>query len=126
MNHDQPKPTNDVPEAEAKTEGQKLEWGQEIKPMDFGSLKEEIRELNSKLGEDEQKWRLPTKEELLFEFGKTNSTPVGFKSDIYWSDTMSSDSDFVYRVNMSDGQVGFASISYPLIGLNARLVRDVV
>lgn len=58
------KPTNDIPVAEAKAEGQKLEWSPMFLNKIWSDVHIEIAELNSILKEGEKKWRLPTPEEL--------------------------------------------------------------
>jgi hypothetical protein len=62
------KPMQDVPVAEVKAEGQKLEWGPELGRMSWYDAKNKIAELNAVLSEGDKSWRLPTKVELIAEF----------------------------------------------------------
>ena len=57
------KPTQDVPEAETKVEGQKLEWGPELGKMSWGQAKMELLNLNVVLTPGSKLWRLPTRAE---------------------------------------------------------------
>ena len=86
---EEPEVTQDVPAAEAKAEGQKLEWGPDLGQMSWNDTQAKINELNKGLVEGEKKWRLPTKDELVAEFDKTHSTPVGFEGGPYWYGTES-------------------------------------
>ncbi|MEI6191447.1 MAG: DUF1566 domain-containing protein [bacterium] len=104
------KPTQDVPVAEAKAEGQKLEWGPDLGRMSWNEVQVKITDLNSKLAEGEKNWRLPTRDELcnMFDmFDKTGSTPAGFSPrGVYWSDTVDPVSpDFAYSVRPAGGYV---------------------
>ena len=62
----------DIPEAEAKAEGQKLEWGPSLEPK-IGPIPELITvedaekllsEVNSSIDDNLNKWRLPTPDEI--------------------------------------------------------------
>lgn len=64
------KPTQDVPEAEAKAEGQKLEWGPFLGEMCLFSALDKIVKLNKDLTKGKQ-WKMPTRDELVAEFNKT-------------------------------------------------------
>ena len=46
---EEPQSTQDVPVAEAKAEGQKLEWGPDLGQMSWNDAQEKIAELNAKL-----------------------------------------------------------------------------
>ncbi len=70
----------DVPAAEAKAEGQKLEWGQRaLGFMSYFNAVDRCAEINSKLAEGEKPWRLPTQDELL-----TRLKETGFPKDRYY------------------------------------------
>ncbi len=84
-------------------ETMKLEWGETLGYMGWGTAPIIIRELNRKLKDTEKPWRLPTAHELIGEYNKTSSTPSGFKKEWYWSST--SNSEYCYAINMSDGQM---------------------
>ena len=62
-----------------------LEWGSDLGFMSWDDAQIKIAELNVNLTEGENKWRLPTKDELLDEFNKTGSIPSGFKPTVYMS-----------------------------------------
>ncbi len=78
-----PEATNDVAAAQSRAEGQKLEWGPEFDQTTWLDANRNIFELNQKVGEDENKWRLPTRDELLARLKEINLSE--FKS--YWSNT---------------------------------------
>ena len=116
----------DVPVAEAKAEGQKMEWGPELDGrMSLDDAEKKIYALNTKLAKGEMRWRLPTRYELVSEFKKTNSTPAGFKPNYYWSSTTHPEfSNLSFYVNMGGGMVDFdyeKNDPYNFV----RLVRDV-
>lgn len=142
-------PTQDVPVAEAKAEGQGLEWGPDLGRMSWYDVQTKIAELNASLAEGEKSWRLPTKYELVAEFDKAGKTPTGFQSDYYLSDTTISDEiiagfekegkipadfqDEYYRISRTTdvGNVfiinmdnGFVSDHEKGVGYYVRLVRD--
>lgn len=121
----EPEVTTDVPAAEAKSEGQKLEWGPELGRMSWDDAQVKITELNASLTGGEKQWRLPTVNELVGEFKKTNSTPAGFEiyNGYYWSNNkdLGEDSGNRYSVFMCNGTFDYATKD----GLNlVRLVRD--
>jgi len=121
-----PQNQTDIPVAEAKAEGQKLEWGTDLGRMSLSMARDEIYEINMGLKSGEKKWRLPTKDELVTEFNKIRSTPPGFQSGYYWSSTTDpNDPGYkYYDVDMGDG-FGEGS-NYESIEANrVRLVRDV-
>ncbi len=119
------KPTQDVSEAEAKAEGQKLEWGPDLDEMNWNDAQEKIKELNSKLSEGEKPWRLPTKDELVAEFKKTGSIPAGFQGYWYWSiNTSLVTQDDAYVVHMGLGEVDSSIKANSFIQTHCRLVRD--
>ncbi len=70
------KPTNDVPAAEAKAEGQKLEWGPEVGEM---TANEAYRKAEDAKVDG---WRLPTMLELK---GALKDGVTGFRKTNYWS-----------------------------------------
>jgi len=76
---------NDVPAAEIKAEGAKLEWGQDLGQMSWNQAQEKSKELNSKLSKEEKKWRLPNLDELAAKLNETGSTPDGFQPHSYWT-----------------------------------------
>lgn len=81
------------------------EWGLELGPMSWDEGEIEIAKLNSNLKEGEKPWRFPARYELVDKFNETRTTPEGFKSSEYWSDTTDND-DLAVRVqvvNMADG-----------------------
>jgi len=147
----QPKPTTDVPVAEAKAEGQKLEWGPDLGEMSWNDTQERIKQLNTNLAEGEKLWRLPTHEELLkacegphdmrdfrSSFGTEKSflAVTGFSvrksyfgkgsEASYWSSTPGKNDSEVVNVDMSyKGQTVIGYKKSTLGGYYARLVRDV-
>jgi len=74
------KPTQDVPAAEAKAEGQKLEWGPELGQMSWNEAQIKIDELNLNLIKGEKRWRLPIMDDILS--GSKNN--ISLKSNFYW------------------------------------------
>lgn len=106
------KPTQDAPVAETKAEGPKLEWG-ETAPD-----KMTWYDAQKWCHEQGEGWRLPTKSELKAEFEKTNSTPIGFLKELYWSETEAeADTSEVFCVNMDSGwPVHYSKTSTPIIG----------
>ncbi len=109
-------------EATESIEVSKLEWGPEFDLVDWNKAQEKIVEFNAGLAEGEKPWRLPTKDELLAEFHKTDSTPNGFKSSGYYSSTeYPTQHDAVYSVHMYDGSLMSTSKTSVL---HIRLVRD--
>ena len=98
---------NDVPAAEAKAEGQSLEWGPDLGKMSYLDALKKIEELNGSLADGEKPWRLPTKDELVDEFNKIKSIPRGFREGYYWSNetTEPEYSDTVVIVNMGSGHI---------------------
>lgn len=119
MNHDQPQVNSDVAAAEAKAEGQKLEWGPEIGIFDFREATDEIKKLNDSLSETENKWRLPTSEELLAEFENMNTS---FEPDYYLSGSRGIGNGlFIVTVDMRKG----LKIIKPYGRDHVRLVRDI-
>ena len=114
---------NDVAAAEAKAEGQKLEWGPELGKMSWNDAQVKIAELNAGLAEGEKPWRLPTKDELVAEFNKTRSTPAGLQRESYWSGTTYPDGlGYAYGVSMGSGDVNYGYKEDR--GSLVRLVRD--
>lgn len=97
-------------------ESSKLEWGPELGQMSWNNAQTKIDNLNKKLGKGEKPWRLPTKDELVAEFSKTDSTPAGFQSGCYWSGTTHpgySDGAYIvlmYNGNVDDGNKGFPNV----------------
>ena len=89
-------------------EASKLEWGPELGQISWDDAQEKIVELNAKLAEGEKPWRLPTKDELVAEFEKTGSTPIGFQSGSYWSNTthLGGDSEHAYVVYTGSNTLG--------------------
>ena len=133
------KPTKDVPEAEVKAEGQKLEWGPELGGMSWDDAWKKVVELNNGLLEREKKWRVPFSSELVAEFRKNNSTPVGFSPVNYWAAEMDPNQDvghdvtipgldgyihhsYSRTVNMENGNDG--TVSERTINHKVRFVRD--
>ena len=103
----------------------KIEWGPELGRMSWDRAQIEITELNSGLKDGEKPWRLPTKDELLAEFNKTNSMPEGFGGGYYLSSSVHpfESPDAVYQLYMTNGRIG--SIYKNEIDGSARLVRDI-
>ncbi len=106
-----PQNQTDVPVAEAKAEELKLEWGLELGRMSWIDAQKEITKLNKKLEKGEKLWRLPTKDELLAEFERTDS--VDFKHSHYWSSSDDSlygySNDNAWNIRMSDGDAHYES-----------------
>lgn len=97
--------------APENVEASKLEWGQELGPLSYNEANKKIEELNTKLAEGEKTWRLPSKEELLAEFRKTNSTPVGFQNGFYWSgDIHQIYAKAAYAVSMRNSDVTWVAM----------------
>ena len=120
---EEPQVTSDVPVAEAKAEGQKLEWGVEIGKVDWSSAREKISELNTGLSEGQKPWRLPTAEEIL----SAIDNGVPFKTfeqgfNYYWTSEDTDDSSFAFVVETdSRKKVGYGK-AQP--NNNVRPVRD--
>jgi hypothetical protein len=91
-----------TPDAE-NIEVSKLEWGPELGKMLYDDGQAKIAELNTKLTEGEKAWRLPTKDELVARFEKTNSTPTDEK--YYWSSTTRPDNKDNYMVSTRNGRI---------------------
>ncbi len=92
----------DVPAAQSKAEGQKLEWGPELDPMSWNDAQERITELNAGLAEGEKPWRLPTFNDFFTEYIKAGEKiPVNFHHSHYWTgDTYWNNSEIAYCFNM--------------------------
>jgi hypothetical protein len=121
-----PEVTSDVSAAEAKGEGQKLEWGPELDSMNWSETQTRISELNASLTEEEGLWRLPTADELQAESRKRNSTAQrGFMGGDYWcsSDASSYGPNRHSNVRMYDGEYGVSDENNNNL---VRLVRDIV
>ena len=124
--------TQDVPVAEAKAEGQKLEWRREwllLKP--WLEVQQEIVELNSKLTEGEKPWRFPTVDELLAYFNSEGKIVLNdnhrylYPNDTQdlWATSSLEDPDFAFYVSMTTGRVAYDHKSKPTaMGI---FVRDV-
>jgi hypothetical protein len=115
----------DVPVAEAKAEGRKLEWGKAFDSKTSYVMHGWIEDVNreSKILEPGKKpWKLPTVDELVSEFKKTGSRPDGFNGGIYWS----SDGNYneVFGVDMDDGSTGWVMSRGNDSQGQWRLVRD--
>ena len=121
-----PQNQTDVPVAETKAEELKLEWGPELGNMTWNGCVNVIDMLNKSLSKGVKPWRLPTKDELIAEYKKTNSTPAGFQSDYYWSsDTYpnSGNGNDAYIVGMKKGDAGPYGKGRELHHIYCRCVR---
>jgi hypothetical protein len=95
---------NNIPEPGIENiESSKLEWGPDLGEMSWDDAQTKIAELNKGLAEGEKPWRLPTKDELVARFEKTNSTPTDEK--YYWSSTTQPDNKDNYMVSTRKGRI---------------------
>jgi hypothetical protein len=108
-----PQANNDVAAAEAKAEGQKLEYGPCLGYMSDGQLIEKIEELNINLSPQEKKWRLPTLDELKDAVDNNKITITrGMEASSYFS--LASDDD----------HSGGVWINNPYTGLDVYYVSE--
>lgn len=84
LKHGQPEVPQDSSE---NIEASKLEWGPDLGEVSVYDIKGKVEELNAGLMKGEKTWRLPSLDELIHEYKRTGSTPVGFLADYYWSGT---------------------------------------
>lgn len=110
------KKNEEVPVAEAKAEGQNLEWGQDFAPMTFIDVEEKLKELNDNLLEGERVWRLPTKDELV------SLRDAKAPNVFYWSGDHGDSGGTYICVNLHSGETNHGDTIFS--EHNVRFVRD--
>jgi hypothetical protein len=120
----QTKPTNEVPAAEVKAEGQKLEWGPELGEMSWNDLQTKISELNVGIVDKRKQWRLPNYTDFRFQFENTGSTSADFVKDMHWTSQGGSQHDFIVHIfGMHNGYGDLVDIKTSEQRYHVRLVR---
>ena len=100
----------------------KLEWGPTLGFMSWDDAQEKITKLNSKLTRGEQRWRLPTKDELLL--ARENLISQSGSQGPFWSSTLNPDSyNAAYTVDIYNG-TAHTYLKDDSTNFDARLVRD--
>ena len=89
---EEPGVAQDVPVAEAKAEGQNLKWGVMVGQMLPVELEKYIKLQNDGLEGGAKLWRLPTKDEFITEYMKTETTVTDDFMNSYWLDQIDFDS----------------------------------